>query len=671
MADVDEPEVSGHYAILFFTAERYTRRVNKTAIKHFVLYVGVGLMLVSALVLLFEVQNPSGSMQQYGRPVNAVYLDASRSVEERTEDLLSRMTLAEKVGQMVLVERSSIKEMSDLSSYALGALLSGAGSNPEDNSLHGWATMVAGFQEEVERRSRLGIPILYGVDAVHGHGNVPGATVFPHAIGLGAANEPDLTRRSARATGEELEATGVYWSFSPNLDLPKDIRWGRVYETFSDDPALVALHGRAYIEGLQQRENDSTASLAVLATPKHYVGLGSMLWGTSRNAEYRIDQGTTPADEMRLRAEYLPPFQEALKGGAQSIMVGLNRWGDKELASSHYLLQDVLKDELGFTGFLVSDWYGVYEIPGSDYRSAITAINAGVDMVMLPFDYVPFVANVTQAVTHGAIPIERIDDAVRRILRVKFALGLFERNQRVIAEASFGSAEHRAIAREAVGKSLVLLKNDQNVLPLGPETQHIRVAGSAADNVGRQTGAWTVAWQGIEGNWLPGATSILQGIRAGAPTGTLVEFSATGTFASHEDIADVGIAIVGEAPYSEGYGDSPLPTLTDEDTAAINALRLNSKKVVVILVSGRPLLISHHLPTWDALVMAWLPGSEGAGIADVLFGSVPFTGRLPIPWPASLSQLPVGLGSETNDGSPLQYERFFGIVTSLNNSTSD
>lgn len=591
-------------------------------------------------------------------PSNPVYKDSAVALEERVADLLSHMTLEEKIGQMALVEKNSIQELSDISTYGLGGLLSGFGGRPDSNTPQGWKNMVSTFVLE-SRSSRLGIPVLYGVDAIHGHTNVPGATVFPHFIGLGASGDAALVERVANATAQEILATGVNWSYSPTYDMPQDIRWGRVYETFSDDPALVSRLGSAYIRGLQENSSEATSTISILATPKHYIGAGGMTWNSSSNENFTIDQGITPADEDTLRKHYLPPFQKAVETGAMSIMAGLNSWGDTKLAASSYLIQTVLKEEVGFKGFVVSDWYGVYEIPGGNYTAAVTAINAGVDMVMLPFDYKGFVSDVRRAVRNGDIPEERINDAVKRILTAKFKLGLFDTSL-AVDPTELGSSAHRALAREAVAQSLVLLKNNSKLLPISQSVGTIRVAGNAADNIGKQAGAWTVEWQGIDGNWLPGATSILQGIQEVAPKNTTIEFDAGGNFAFNSAKADLGIAVVGEAPYAEGWGDTPKPAVSEEDMATIQRLRQSSKKVVVILVTGRPLIITDEIRDWDATVVAWLPGSEGAGVADVLFGRKPFTATLPLPWPASIEQLPISEGT-TSDGSAVLFPRYFGL----------
>lgn len=592
-------------------------------------------------------------------PSSALYRDPTQPIEARVTDLLSYMTLEEKIGQMTLVEKNSVTEPSDIAAYHLGGLLSGAGAKPTQNTVEGWKAMIDGYQREA-KLSRLGIPLLYGADAIHGHAHVPGVTVFPHAIGLGATHNPELVKAVAHATAEDLYATGVNWSFSPNLDQPQDIRWGRAYEAFSDDPALVSELGVAYLEGLQTQTNHKSTPVFILATPKHYLGLGGMGWNTSLNTNFKIDQGVTTADETLLRTVYLPPFQEVVKAGALSIMVGLNTWGEKRMVLQKELLTDVLKQELGFKGFVVSDWYGVHEGRNNIFWATVQAVNAGVDMVMLPFDYPTFMRHMKWANRLGLISDARIDDAVGRILYAKFALGLFDGEKDMVARTDSTNRAHRALARDAVAESLVLLKNDAAVLPLSANTQRIRVAGSAAHNVGRQMGAWSIEWQGVEGNWLAGATSILEGIKARVGRETIVEYDPLGNFAD-EERSPVGIAIVGEKPYAEGWGDTEYPTLGTDDLRAIKNLQARCDKVVVVIVSGRPLLIANEVGSFDALVAAWLPGSEGEGVADVLFGDKPFTGTLPLPWPSHSEQLPITPEGRTADGTTVLFPRYFGL----------
>lgn len=590
-------------------------------------------------------------------PADALYKQADQPIDKRVEDLLSRMTLEEKIGQMAMVDKNSIKKPADISRYGLGAVLSGAGAKPEDNTPAGWLNMVETLKRQSEH-SRLGIPLLYGVDATHGHAGVPGATVFPHAIGLGAAGSPELVRSIASATAEELAATGINWNFAPMLDAPEDIRWGRTYEAFSSDPELNARLGAAYVEGIQKPVDDRPT---LLSGAKHFMGVGSMEWLSSNNKNFKIDQGATPGRYDLLDNQYLVPFAAAVKADTGSVMVGLNYFGDKRVIDNKYLVTDKLKNELGFKGFVVSDWYGAYEFSRtSKYKANITTINAGLDMAMLPYDYKDFVKNVRRAVKKDEISQSRIDDAVRRILYQKFKAGLFEDAGYTVTFDKFGSAGNRQLARRAVAASAVLLKNN-NTLPLSKNSGHILVAGSGADNIGRQSGAWTVEWQGIDGNWLPGATSILEGIKQVVGLTSNVEYDKEANFDNLTAKADVGIAIISEKPYAEGWGDNAKPVLEEDDLKAIERLKASANKVIIVTITGRPLFMSDQITAADAVIAAWLPGSEGRGVADVLFGDQAFTGKLPIAWPAGIEQLPIKTDGTTADGKPPLFSRGFSL----------
>ncbi|MEO8393161.1 MAG: glycoside hydrolase family 3 N-terminal domain-containing protein, partial [Chloroflexota bacterium] len=564
----------------------------------------------------------------------APYLNPDLPVDQRVEDLLERMSLAEKIGQMTLIEKNSIMP-GDVTRFAIGGLLSGGGGYPSPNTAENWAAMVDGYQDAA-LATPLAIPMIYGVDAVHGHNNLIGATIFPQEIGLGATRDADLVKQIGRATAQEMIATGIYWDYAPVIAVPQDIRWGRTYEGYGENTELVSTLGAALIEGLQ---TDSLANpQAVLATPKHFVGDGGAVWGTSSFGPSNIDQGVTDVDEATLRAIHLPPYEAAIKAGAQSIMVSYSSWGGMKMSAQKYLITDVLKGELGFTGFIVSDWKALNQISPDTYLAIVSGINAGIDMNMVPTDYRGFIATMNQAVGKGDITQERIDDAVRRILRVKFEMGLFEHPKSdSLLLATVGSEDHRALARRAVSESLVLLKNDSQTLPIGKDTATIYVAGGAADDIGRQSGGWTIEWQGKIGATTPG-TSILEGIEAAVGAGAKVQYDADGKFDS--TVADVGIVVVGEYPYAEYKGDNSSLNLSPEETALIETMRAESKKLVVILISGRPLIIESALGTADAFVAAWLPGTEGEGVADGLFGDQPFTGKLSYTWPRTIEQIP-------------------------------
>jgi len=565
---------------------------------------------------------------------DAPYKDPTLPVDERVEDLLGRMTLDEKIGQMTLVEKDSIVPQ-DITYKYIGGLLSGGGGTPAQNTPEAWVDMVNGFQEYA-LDTRLGIPIIYGIDAVHGNNNVKGAVIFPHNIGLGAANDPDLMTRIGRITAEEMIGTSIRWNYAPVVAVPQDIRWGRTYEGYSENTERVTSLGIAYLIGLQGE--DLSDPLSVLGTPKHYVGDGGTVWGTSTTGDYKIDQGVTDIDEATLRAIHLPPYQAAVEAGTKSIMISFSSWGGIKMHGQQYLITDVLKGELGFEGFIVSDWGGIDQIDPDYYTSVVTAVNAGVDMNMVPYNYNLFISTMQKAVENGDISMERIDDAVRRILRVKFEMGLFENPFPSTEEllAQVGSDEHRAIAREAVSKSLVLLKNEHEALPLAKDTPVIFVAGAAADDIGTQSGGWTISWQGSAGDITPG-TTILQAIQATVSENTTVEYSPRGRF---EGNADACIAVVGEKPYAEGVGDAADLNLQGAQVTMLNNMREQCGKLIVVLISGRPMIVTDAIENWDAFVAAWLPGTEGQGVADVLFGDQPFTGTLPYTWPRSMDQLP-------------------------------
>ena len=587
-----------------------------------------------------------------------LYTDSSQSTGARIEDLLRRMTLDEKIGQMTQVEKDSIKS-GDTTKYFIGSILSGGGGSPkEENTPQAWYGMVEEFQKEA-LATRLQIPILYGVDAVHGHGNLHNATVFPHNIGLGAANNPELVEKIGRATAEEMLATGIPWNFAPVVAVVQDVRWGRTYEGFGEETELVTSLSTAYLKGLQTltKEDNPTPgqSIFVLGTPKHFMGDGATIWGSSRTNAYELDQGNMQVPEEIVRKLYLPPYQSAVEAGAMNVMASFSSWKGTKVHGQQYLLTKVLKDELGFNGFIVSDWQAMDQIyPDDYYASIVTSVNAGVDMNMVPYDYVKFIETMKQAVNNGDIPESRVDEAVRRILRVKFALGLFERSMPDTKyRGTIRSREHLALARQAVRESLVLLKNENDALPLRQDISVLFVAGAGANDIGLQSGGWTLEWQGKPGNDNEG-TTILSGIRALAGPDTRVEYNRGGDFSEFTDpdgnplVARTGIVVIAEQPYAEGVGDRADLSLSEEEINLIAAMREQSETVIVILLSGRPRVITGQLPLAEAWVVAWLPGTEGNGVADVLFGDFPFTGKLSYSWPRSNDQLPININNLAN-----------------------
>jgi len=555
------------------------------------------------------------------------------------DSLIQEMTIDEKIGQMTQVDQQFLNEISDISKYGFGSLLSGGGSTPQVNEPKAWAEMYDIYQREA-LNSRLKIPLLYGIDAVHGHNNVVGATIFPHNIGLGATRDAKLVESVARATALEVAATGIDWTFAPCLAVPNDFRWGRTYEGFSENTELVTELGNAAILGYQSVNINNPNS--VLACAKHFIGDGGTLFGTGLNG--KIDRGNLAISEEELRKTHLPPFKKAVESGVATFMAAYNTWNDVRCHANKYLLTDILKDELGFKGFVVSDWAAIEMIPG-DYKSdIIISINAGIDMVMVPGavkfgneSYEKFMGLFKEAIEDGSIPMARVNDAVKRILLIKKQAGLFDRpfsDQQLLSHV--GSQKHREIAREAVRKSMVLLKNETNLLPLPKNGKEIIVAGRGANNIGMQSGGWTISWQGEMEKKTEG-TSVLEAIKQTVDPGTLVKFSEDGTNAE----GDIAVVVIGEEPYAEMEGDRVDLSLNKKDLDVIKRLKNKNIPVVVILFSGRPMIITDEIEQWDSFIAAWLPGTEGQGIADVLFGDYKPTGKLSFSWPKSMDQLPI------------------------------
>ncbi len=571
------------------------------------------------------------------QPQPSPYRYSHYPVEERVKDLLPRMSLQEKIGQMTQAERGSISP-AEVAEFRIGSVLSGGGSTPRLNDRPSWIEMIGAYQEAA-RATPLGIPIIYGVDAVHGHNNVLGATIFPHNIGLGATRDPALAVRIGMATAEEMRETGVHWTFAPCLCVARDDRWGRTYESFSESPDVVASMS-SVITGLQLQK--------VMATAKHYGGDGGTTGGK--------DQGDTELSLEQLRAIHLLPYTYAVAHNVASVMVSFSSWNGAKVHGSEQLITKLLKEELRFGGFVVSDWNGMDQIDGARGLSAVdvrTAINAGLDMAMVPTQWREFIRLLTEEVKAGRVPMSRIDDATRRILAKKLEYLSFEGEVPRPESDTFGGAAHRALAREAVAKSQVLLKNS-GVLPLKPGGK-LFVAGKNADNPGNQSGGWTLSWQGGPGA-IPGATSVLQGIREVAGPGTAITYAAGG--AGIDRTYSAAIAVIGEKPYAEFEGDRPAGIQLDaDDVAVLASLKASGVPVVVVLVSGRPVDVGAYLPGWNALVAAWLPGSEGAGVADVLFGKVKPTGKLPVTWPVDGGQ-----PANDGDGKPALFPFGFGLT---------
>ena len=572
-------------------------------------------------------------------------------ISKKVSELIDSMTLDEKVGQMTQIDQRFLDTITDLSTYSIGSLLSGGGSHPKVNEPQAWLDMYNKYQEET-LKNRLGIPLIYGIDAVHGHNNVYGATIFPQNIGLGATNNPELVYKISEATSLEVAATGIDWTFSPCLSSPEDYRWGRTYEGFSSDPVLVEKLGKAAVEGYQNALTNSGKK--VVACAKHFIGDGNTEFGTGMNG--LVDRGNTVLTTDELKEKLLPKYQAAIDANVQTIMASYNSWNGVKCHGSKELLTDILKVEMGFEGFVISDWQGIDEIPGNYKSDIITSINAGVDMVMVSGQgqpYKKFMRLLKENVEEGSISMERIDDAVSRILKVKLRNGLFSNpmvqndNLQVI-----GSDDHRNIARQAVRESVVVLKNE-NLIPISKESKSIVVAGRGADNLGMQCGGWTINWQGGQGDITIG-TTILDGIKESVSTETKVIHSKDGTDLGNVS-GDLAIVVIGEDPYTEFFGDKDNLDLLEEDIQTINNLKEKGYKVLVLLISGRPMNIADHLDNWDGFAAIWLPGTEGNGVSDILFGDFQSTGKLSYPWPLNAED---GANAPEND---LLYNIGFGL----------
>ncbi len=606
-------------------------------------------------------------------------VEADPAMEARIDSILSRMTLEQKVGQMVQAEIQNVTP-ADVRDYHLGSVLNGGGSFPSQSraaSAADWVALADAFYDASMDTTAGGvaIPVIWGTDAVHGHNNVRGATLFPHNIGLGAARDPELIRRIGEVTALEVAATGIDWTFAPTLAVVRNDRWGRTYEGYSEDPEIVGEYAGPMVIGLQGVPGSPgfLDAAHVVATAKHFVGDG----GTDDG----IDRGDNLTSEEELLSVHGRGYPPALEAGAQTVMASFNSWQGQKIHGHRYLLTEVLKERMGFDGFVISDWNGIGEVPGCTDDSCPAAVNAGIDMFMVPEDWQAFIANTVAQVEAGEIAMERIDDAVRRILRVKARAGLFTKGRpssrpRAGDASLVGAPAHREAARRAVRQSLVLLKNGGGLLPLRRD-QRVLVAGDGADNVSKQAGGWSVTWQGTEtaNDDFPGATSIFAGIRqaveAGGGTAVL---SPDGSFAERPDVV---IVVFGEDPYAEMFGDREslsFSALHPEPLALLRRLKEQGIPVVSVFLSGRPMWVNPELNASTAFVAAWLPGSEGGGVVDVLFrdadGQVAFdfSGRLSFSWLMYPSQTTLNRGDA--DYEPL-FPYGFGLTYGVADTLSD
>jgi len=587
---------------------------------------------------------------QVNNRLDSVY---SEQLEARVAKLLSTMSIEEKVGQLIQPEIKYITP-EQVKEFHIGSVLNGGGTAPNNDKfapVSEWVALADAYYTASKAGNSAGVPLIWGSDAVHGHNNVVGATLFPHNIGLGAARDEGLIRRIGAATAKEVAVTGIDWTFAPTVAVVRDDRWGRTYESYSEDPAVVQRYAKAMVEGLQGEGNSVLGAEQVVATAKHFLGDG----GTYRG----IDRGDTRVSEDELRDIHAAGFIAALESGVQTVMASFNSWNGVKMHGNPYLLTQVLKERMGFDGFVVGDWNGHRQVPGCTVTSCAQAINAGLDMFMVPSDWQALYVNTLQQARDGTISAERLDDAVTRILRVKVRAGLMDKG--LVSERTMsaqpnvmGGDDHRVLAREAVRKSLVLLKNNQQLLPLKPQ-MNVLVAGDGAHDIGKQSGGWTLSWQGT-GNKVedfPGAQSIFEGIKATVDeSGGKAVLSVDGRFSAKPDVA---IVVIGEEPYAEWHGDVASIEYQHgrkKDLQLLQSLQQQKIPVVTVFLSGRPLWINKELNQSDAFVAAWLPGSEGAGIADVLFTDSEakvrhdFVGKLSFTWPQFVHQTVLNLGDE-------------------------
>lgn len=589
------------------------------------------------LVMIIILGACSGKKSNEGFDINvsADLPKVTLSKNTLIEELLASMTLEEKVGQMVQGARDLLLPL-DVKKYGLGSVLSGGGSYPGKNTLGDWQDMIKGYQDAA-LDTRTGIPIIYGVDAVHGLALVKNAVVFPHNIGLGAANDPELMYKMGAAVAEEMKLINVPWNFSPCVAVNTDPRWGRTYECFSSDPYIVTDLALAYVKGQEDH--------GVVASAKHYVADGGAVFGTGEG-NFLIDRGDAIISEEELRQTHLMPYKELVDNDIKIIMASFSSWNKVKMHEHEYLLTEVLKEEYGFKGFIVSDWEAISGLSGKSYdEKIIKAVNAGIDMLMEPFTYHEACSALYRAVKKGKITEARIDDAVGRILTVKRDMGLFDdayMNKVSKEVTELGSEEYRSIARQLVEKSLVLLKNDGNNLPL-KKGMKIFVTGPAADNMGMQCGGWGLTWQGSMDNWgvkITEGTTILEGL---VEYGKKYEYEIITDTERAKD-ADVVIIAIGEIPYAEFEGDTKDLSITGakahkDNIEAINLAKELDKPVIALIVAGRNVIINDYIDDWDSVVMCYLPGSEGDGVASVLSGEVTFTGKLPMPYYKSVDDI--------------------------------
>lgn len=580
------------------------------------------------------------------------YLDTSLSINERVNDLLVQMSLQQKAAQMVQAEQSMVTKKS-MNNYCFGSVLSGGGSIPNNiNTLSNWSSFVDNLQNEC-LSSEVPIPFLYGIDAVHGHNNLKDAVIFPHNIGVGAANDKELTYKMGVAVANEMKLTKTLWDFGPCIAVSLDPRWGRTYESYSSDTSIVTSLATEFAKGLLDN--------GVMPTAKHYIGDGATTYGTGENNQL-VDRGDARMTEAQLREKYLPPYKALIDAGVKTVMPSFSSYNGIKMHANKYLITDVLKGELGFDGFVISDWEAINSLGGKNLsENVIIATNAGVDMFMQPYEATKVIESIMTAVKNGMISQERVDDAVTRILRVKMQMGLFEDPLQKNTNSNvteLGTDEYRNLAKQLVEKSLVLVKNEKNILPLQKETK-IFLTGPAIDNMGVQCGGWTVSWQGKQdknGRKITQGSTILEGFKQYADEYGL-EIITNKEKASQADVVILGI---GEKPYAEYEGDTKDLSITGDhalhgNQEAIELAKSLNKPTVALIVAGRNVLLNDYINDWDSVVMCYLPGSEGEGVASVLLNKTPISGKLPMPWYKSLKNI-------ATEKAEIQFDFGYGLT---------
>lgn len=566
------------------------------------------------------------------------------------DEILNGLSLQQKAAQMVQAERAAITPQQAVD-YGIGSIFSGGGSSPNPNTPEAWVEMYNAYQSEIIEQEQ--IPIIYGIDAVHGHNTAYGATVFPHNIGLGATRNPELLYEIGNAVAEEVLLTGLNWTFAPAVSVVQDIRWGRTYESFGENPEIQKLLVGPYVKGMQEK--------GLAADAKHFIADGGTVWDEN-SKNHKIDQGNAILTDEELKKIHLPGYIEAIEAGVDSIMISFSSLNDEKLHGSKAMITDFLKGELGFEGIVVSDYQAHHQLPGSFEQQVILCVNAGVDMLMEPYDWKETISIIVKAANNGDISMDRIDDAVARILKVKRKYNLIDSPTADENIQEFSTQAHKELARRAVRESLVLLKNDSKILPI-KKSANILLMGPGIDNIGYQCGGWTINWEGSSGKDLVPGVSIQDAFETVAENNggkIITDYANAGE-------ADLIVLVIGEAPYAEFNGDNGKldlysATAMSGNKKAIEQAKETGLPIITIMIAGRPMIITDEISDWDAFVMGWLPGSEGgSGISDCVYGDYDFTGKLPVTWPRDQSQFGYNVNNPGYDEKKVLFPYGFGL----------